>query len=271
MTIQTTHYDWQRSGLNWDKAPYESCAPNLIVLADFIQDRWGGQHLGCHGDRPIRAGSTISVHAYGRAFDWRYDKLSINAVAIGRVRALTEVIPWIIANSAELHIQQIHDYYGDRIWKAGRTKNVGEAHSLWWKKQDGAGSGMGESWATYFHFECHRTGDADTTPISERKGLLMPGQTAPNPTPGPVLSVPIPNTPPNIDRFAPADRVRWLQRVCNDLAAAIGLKVRLVEDGLFGAKTTEAVKLLQRWVGTPQDAVYGDATRISLATKLGVF
>lgn len=271
MTILTKYFDWQKSGINWDAPPHESCSPNLNTFEDFVMDRWGGQDLGCHGDRTNREGSTQSVHSWGAAWDWRYDKLSIVGIAIGRVRALTEIIPWVINNSAELHIMAIHDYYGDRIWRAGRTTNVAEAHTAWWKKQYGAGSGMGESWATYFHFETNKEGFSDATPIEQRPGILMPGQAVPVPAPGPALSVPIPNTPPNIDRYSPADRVRWLQRICNDLSAQIGLAVDLVEDGLFGAKTTEAVKLLQRWVGVPQDAVYGDVTRIALARKLGGF
>lgn len=274
MSIQRHFDEWTASDRDFNKAPHESCSPNLVAVDRFVTSRWGGQDLGCEADRPIRAGTKPSEHSWGAAKDWRYDRLSRAGLAIGRLRAVTEMLPWMIAYSAELHICSIHDYFGDRIWRAGRTTAADP--NLWWKKQFGAGEGMGESWATYFHYVTTIAGFGDATPIEKRAGIRLPGSPTPTPVPPtptapvpPVLSVPIPNTPPFIDRFATVDRVRWLQRVCNDLASWIGLGTKLVEDGKFGALTLAAVVKLQRKLGVPQDGVFGDVTRIALAKALG--
>lgn len=159
MSVQTVFFDWATSGLDWLKAPYNACAPNLRVIRDELNARFGvGVDLGCHVDRSIRDGSAISDHAYGAALDWRYPDDTKD-----------DVIAWLIDNSAELHVDAIHDYVGCRIWRAGRTKYVTDAHTLWWRAQTpNPNNGMGQAWAAYLHIATNRAGFADTTPIPDR-------------------------------------------------------------------------------------------------------
>ena len=144
MTVFT---NWQNSpDLNYLAPPYESCSPNLKALRDVCRYVWGGQYLGCHYNRDIRSGSKPSSHAYGAAFDWRYPD---------RKLATDVIIPFILWCSEEkgTGIQAIHDYYGDRIWRCNRDP---EDYPDGWKKQNGAGTGMGETWADYFHVEVNK-------------------------------------------------------------------------------------------------------------------
>lgn len=159
MAINKTFSDWSTSGLDWKAAPYNACSPNLIQVRKELDVRFGpGEFLGCHADREIRDGTSISAHAYGAAFDWRYPDGTQAAV-----------IKWLIDNSAELHVQAIHDYRGCRIWRAGRTANLADAHTYWWKTQPvNPNNGMGQAWATYLHIETTPGGFGDTTPIADR-------------------------------------------------------------------------------------------------------
>lgn len=157
MTVATKFFNWPRSGIDNERPPYEACSPNLVTLRSYLQGRWGGEYLGCHGDRDNRDGTSLSTHAYGAALDWRYPT---------RQLAVAEILPFLIDNSAELGIMSIHDYVADRIWHAGRTSSTNPAD--WWKIQNGAGAGMGEAWATYLHIETHPDAFALSTPIADR-------------------------------------------------------------------------------------------------------
>lgn len=158
MTIATKWFNWAASGLDWRVTPWNACSPNLGQIRGWLDVETGiGDFLGCHLDRPIGGSSSPSVHSWGAATDWRY-----------QAGKKEQAIELLIANSAELHVQQIHDYVGDRIWRAGRTPNISDARTLWWRKQNGQGDGMGEAWATYLHFETHHDGFFDTTPIAQR-------------------------------------------------------------------------------------------------------
>ncbi len=180
MTIQRTFFDWGRSGINWDAAPYESCSPNLLTLYAHLMNVWGGENKGCHHDRPIVGGSSVSTHSYGAAFDWGYGS--------NRIKTTLVVIPWLIANSAELGIDAIHDYVGDRIWRAGRTISTGDAYTSWWRTQNGSGGQMGASWATWLHIETTKDSFSNTAPIPQRL-------TPPPPPPGDDDMDPLPNGP----------------------------------------------------------------------------
>lgn len=162
MAVQATFFNWQRSGLNWDAPPYEACSPNLTEILKYITTRWGGRSLGCHHDRPIVGGRAPSSHAFGAALDWRYGDV------MDRGELLTEVIPWLVDNSAELGIDAIHDYAGDRIWRAGRTADIGDAHTLWWKTQNGAGGQMGHPSSVWLHLETPPSRWDDRSPVVER-------------------------------------------------------------------------------------------------------
>lgn len=186
MTIQRTFFDWARSGLDWSRDPWEDMSPNLLAIHRWLHANYGGQPLGLDDfNREIRSGGTISDHAYGAALDWRHGPNWLpgtNPVEIPRARAL-EIIDHVIDWSAELHVHRIHDYVGDRIWTAGRTSSVADAHGAWWKPQNGAGSGMGESWARYFHIATHRDGYFDATEIAARGVPLVDAVSDPTPDP----------------------------------------------------------------------------------------
>lgn len=159
MTIQRRFFEWSKSGLDWSKPPYEACSPNLLALRAHLDATWpGGQYLGCQGNRDIRAGGTVSTHSYGAAFDWRYPDASANAVIV-----------FLIANSAELGVDAIHDYLRSRIWHAGRTPDLGDAYTAWWRPQTPSTvNGMGQAWANYLHIETHPDAFTTSTPISPR-------------------------------------------------------------------------------------------------------
>lgn len=164
MTINTVWYDWARSGIDPLSPAWNSCSPNLGQVRGYLDAEVGrGDNLGCHGDRPIRDGVAPSTHSWGAAQDWRYP--------LGLKERALEIL---IAYSKELHIQQIHDYVGCRIWRAGRTPNIEDAYTLWWRPQTpNPNNGMGQAWATYLHIETTRAGYHDSTPVKTRPGMTQ--------------------------------------------------------------------------------------------------
>lgn len=159
-------YLWQASPLDSRQPPFNKCSPNLVAFSVYLHDRWFGQHLGCHHDREIIGGGPDSSHAYGSAKDWRYEDTTDGSIAIGRERALDEVLPWVISHHRTLGIQAIHDYAGGRIWRSWRPANEGGGG---WKAQK-TGSQMGQPWAKWFHFETNWLYWDDSTPIADRIG-----------------------------------------------------------------------------------------------------
>lgn len=189
MTVQRTFFNWSTSGLDPRRPPFDGgLSPNVRVLSNLLIDVWGGQRLGEQAViRPIRGGEALSAHAFG-VLDWRYQPgwlPGTTARTVPRTTVTDTIIPWLVDWSNELKIDAIHDYLGDRIWRAGRTSNVADAHAAWWKPQNGQGGGMGESWAGWLHIEPTRDGWGDARPITAR-GIPIPGGGAtPTPPPGP--------------------------------------------------------------------------------------
>lgn len=144
VTVIDRFANWQHSPLDWTKPPYEACSPNLDTIETYLVDRWGGMSLGCHANRPVRSGGSVSSHSYGAALDWRYED-----PGPGRDLMLSEVLPWILDNSDELGVQAVHDYYGSRIWRppghSGRP--VAPSPECGWRKQSPSGN-MGGAWAS---------------------------------------------------------------------------------------------------------------------------
>ena len=162
MAVIDKFASWQtRPGDEWKRAPFESCSPNLELLNAHLANEYGGQSLGCHANRDVRSGGSVSSHAYGAAFDWRYEN-----PGPGRAVLLNVIMPWLIANSSELGVQAIHDYAGSRIWRppghSSRSVN-GDG----WKAQPKSGN-MGASWAQWIHTETHPDDFGNTTPIADR-------------------------------------------------------------------------------------------------------
>lgn len=268
MTVAQSFYDWQYSKLNYNQSPYERCSPNLVQILAELQRRWGGYSLGCEADRPIRDGSLPSSHSFGAAIDWRYTPVPAGRRDVTRGTVNTEVIPWLIGNSLELHVDAIHDYVADRIWRAARTNNVSDAYGSWWKKQYGAGAGMGEAWATYLHIETHPYGWGDATPVGQRKtGVPLP-PLPPDPPTALITDAP-PATPFPLRMIslagAQADpaRTRWLQQIMNERWNA-----QLTVDGEFGPATDRAVRNMQDVLHVVVDGAYGSQSATALASYL---
>lgn len=173
---------WSAHNGGNDDPRYNRCSPNLVAIKAEMQARWGLGDLGCYGERNVRAGVLPSAHSHGAAQDLRYLE------QIGRTRFLNEVVPWLIENSAELHLSAIHDYIGCRIWHAGRTSNPADAYTLWWRQQTAnPATGMGQSWAGWVHLETSEDGWGDATPVTTRP-LTFPATTpAPVPVPPPIV------------------------------------------------------------------------------------
>lgn len=254
MTVQTSFFDWANSGLDWDAPPYEQASPNLLALQSFLIQNYGGQGLGLHGDRPIREGAKISEHAYGAALDWRYSALTNGGREVGRTVALNTLLPWLIGQSKELGICSIHDYAGDRIWRPPGTSGR-PASGDGWKKQYGAGGGMGESWATYFHIVTTKAAWANSLPITQR-GIPLPGTIPPVVVPPPEGTV-----GRELVEGMSGPEVRTLQQ------ALVVRGYRIAVDGQFGPGTLQAVRTFQASVGLNPDGRAGQRT----LTALGIW
>jgi hypothetical protein len=95
-------------------APFTKCSPNLQLIMEYVNERWGLTNLGCYGKRPIRGGTTWSSHAFGAAQDMSYREGPDRDVIVN------EVIPFLVNNAAALGIQRVHDYIAKRYWQIGK-------------------------------------------------------------------------------------------------------------------------------------------------------
>ena len=94
--------------------PFTKCSPNLQLIMEYVNERWGLTNLGCYGKRPIRGGTTWSSHAFGAAQDMSYREGPDQDVIVN------EVIPFLVNNAAALGIQRVHDYIAKRYWQVGK-------------------------------------------------------------------------------------------------------------------------------------------------------
>lgn len=239
MTVGTEFFLWSAKS---DDPAFNSCSPNLTLIGNYMGQRFGTWFNGCFVERNIRGGEVPSAHSHGAATDRNYPD---------RLIARTQLIPFLIDNSKELHIQAIHDYFGSRIWKAGRTSNIGDAHTSWWKPN--TGPNMGESWATYIHIETTLRGWGDQTPILVRLGSTDP---VPPPTPPSGAAV-------FTRTIRPGDEgadVAFVQTVWRAPGAATGAK-NIVVDGKNGAQTVNRTKEVQKASGLTADGIIGPQTQ----------
>lgn len=159
MTIATTFTDWPRTVPLG--APFSRCSPSLTQLLEACRRRYGCHLLGCYGVRPIRGGDLPSTHSWGAAIDIGYEHSHVTGVR-------EQLIGYLVGWSAEWGISAIHDYVGQRIWRAGRTPDVTEACSTWWRAQRPDASGMGQSWAKWVHVEVSERAWGDVRPERDR-------------------------------------------------------------------------------------------------------
>lgn len=225
MSVATEFRSWQA------KPPsalqqFARSSPALVALRTFVLAWFGGANLGIWGVRNVRGGTSLSSHAFGAAWDWSYRGIAGGRDA-ARAKAL-EVIEWLIANSAELGVQAIHDYQGSRIWRAGRG----------WKDQPKDAEGMGQSWGDWLHVEIFETAWGDDRPVGAK---LQP--TAPEVPARPVLR-----------RGDSGPFVRLAQAIMKDRA---GQPVTV--DGQFGGQTETAVRNVQAFVKSPVTGVIDES------------
>lgn len=232
---------------NWslkaEDPAYDRCSPNLTLVKQFLGTRFGMWNNGCYAERDIRGGSIPSAHSHGAAIDQNYPD---------RVSAKSQIIPFLIDNSDELGIQAIHDYVGSRIWRAGRTKNPADAHTIWWKPNTTA-AGMGDPNAKYLHIETTKTDWGRITAISVRLGTTDP---VPEPIPPSGAAVFTRTIKPGDEG---AD-VAFVQTVWRAPGAATGDKT-IVVDGRNGPITVARTKLVQQASGLTADGIIGPKTQ----------
>ena len=230
--------------------PSTGPTPGIENWKSYVLGRWpGGVDLGSWGIRNIRGGNTLSVHAVGRAWDWRYAN-----PGPGR-EAAEEAMAFTIDNHELLGIQAIHDYVAGRIWRSSRGGG-GPA----WKKQE-PGNGMGEAWASWLHYEVHPQSalhERDVEAVLADGGIggdtIVP--------PGPTAALPLPTLRLNDEGAA----VRHLQEVL-----AFWGYYRSTIDGRYGSHTVAAVTEWQTAlaplnVGQP-DGEYGPRTHAAAAAS----
>lgn len=246
VSIETEFYNWQRHSATPDPA-YSTLSPNLAAIGDELGKRWGMTDLGGYGWRPIRGGTLPSSHGFGAATDRRYFEL-------GRARLVSEVLPFLILNSGELELQAIHDYFGSRIWHAGRTANPADALKWWNEQPRNPANGMGQSWAVYLHLETTLAGWHDNTPIPNR--LSSSGEPIPSPVPvpipapgGPFVHATIRRGDVNADVFAAQVIVRHRAG-----------QTQVIADGQFGGATEQAIRNVQAFCGLTVDGLVGPKT-----------
>ena len=240
MTRETEFHNWQRHTPAPDPA-FTKLSPNLAQLGDELAKRWGMTNLGGYFWRPIRGGDDPSSHGYGSATDRRYGE-------IGRARAVAEVLPWLIENSAAFHLQMIADYFGCRVWKSNRPGDG------WKAATPSKTTGYGQTWAIYFHLETTLTGWHDSTPIPNR--LTVGGTPIPSPVPVPIPAPGGPFVHATIRRGDVSADVFAAQVILRHRAG----QTNVIADGQFGQQTENAVRNLQRFTGQTVDGVVGPKT-----------
>jgi hypothetical protein len=198
--------------------------------------------LGTWGVRNKRGSDTLSVHAVGRAWDWRYAD-----PGPGR-SAAEDAIAFAIDNFETLGIQAVHDYVECRIWRCDRN-----GQGPGWKVQE-PGNGMGDRSSKWLHFEVHPDAPLHFHTVDE---LLAD---VPTPVHAPAAAPALPQPTLKLDDEGP--RVVQLQHVLN-----FWLATALECDGRFGPKTKAALEDWQTRLAPfqpgPVDGVYGPRTQLA--------
>jgi hypothetical protein len=218
--------------------------PAIIAVKQYVLRQWGGMHVGDFGVRNKRGGTSLSVHAYGAAWDWRYAGAPNTP---GRAAA-DEVIQFLIEHHAAIGVQAVHDYTGNRIWRCSRP---GQG-SAWKQQKGGSGDGsMGAPWAQWLHIEIHPS--ADGRSIEDKLSGAVPPR--PNDVPPVAAACPAPTL--KLGTVGPT--VAELQDILRMWGHDPGRS-----DGRFGPQTAAALKGLQaglaRFGGGPADGIYGPRT-----------
>jgi hypothetical protein len=210
----------QRRGIE-----YPAEAPiGMRMLRQYVLGKWSGVDLGilARPPRPIRDGTTPSMHNWGMAWDWRWAD-----PGPGR-HAADEVIEFAIAESAHLGIQAVHDYVNARYWKSDAG---------WRTAHNSPATGFGQPWSQWLHIE--RTWDAANNPNP------IDSAATPAPVAAPAVSAAaqfqggLPTGPLRRgDKGADVARIQ-------DFLRSAGFADFTVSDGEFGPRTDAAVRAAQ--------------------------
>ena len=126
MTVAAGPYYHWNSRSDWNSPPFNDCSPNLRQILGYCTHTFGGKTLGCHADRPVTGGTSMSSHAWGAALDYQPDG--------GNAEGRGVVAPFLISWSRELGINTIHDYVRQEMWKPGQGwvhANIGSIGGQW--------------------------------------------------------------------------------------------------------------------------------------------
>lgn len=171
MTVATEFHNWSDHPSE-DAARLQDGSPALKRIRDHHLARWGGKSLSVASlfqPRPIGKDGPPSAHA-GCAVDLRWAD-----PGPGRQIVETEMLPFYIDNSLELHIQAIHDYVGCRVWRANRS---GDVHGGWKEQPLGSHEGnMGNPKSQWLHLEINQSGWGDDRTVEAMLGgAVVPGE-----------------------------------------------------------------------------------------------
>lgn len=234
----------------WDAPAAGGCRPGMILLRDYLLERFGADNLGCYNNRAKTGGGSPSLHRDGRAIDIGFD---------GQLNVRDEAFAWLVDNADALGLQMVLSYvsgeFGGVRWRLPYfTGDTADGIGTWSK----AGH--------WLHIERTNAGADDTTPIVDLVDDTAPAP-APIPTPPPTppvnprrlytVNVSLPKLS---TRYEPIDKhVKMAQAILNAKSGA-GITV----DGSFGDKTHAAVVAWQKWHRLEVDGIVGPNTWQSL-------
>lgn len=218
--------------------------PGTEALAGIITYLTAGRmwHNGSYGIRPVRDGTTLSVHATGRAVDM--SARPKDGRPAGTNRPLLEDWAQLLTKHADqLLVELVVDYSwpgglgGGRSWRCDR--------GTWLNLKPGQVSGGGQAWADWLHIElAPRTADS---PTLVQQGIHAALTGAPAPVPAPSTA---PAYPGRLLKYgSTGEAVKTVQR-------RLGITV----DGKYYRQTEAAVVAFQQRHKLLPDGVVGPIT-----------
>jgi hypothetical protein len=226
--------------------------PGTEALAGILSYLTAGVlwHNGSFGIRPVRDGTTLSVHATGRAVDMSARPKDGRPAGSNR-STLEDCAKFLTEHADTLLVELVVDYSyrgglgGGRSWRCDR--------GTWLMLKPGQVSGGGQTWADWLHIELAPRMADSATLVQQAVHSALTG--APAPTPAPSTAPPYPGREYKlgIRGSITVDRIQ----------ARLGVKV----DGWFGPVTEAAVKAFQKANGLTVDGIVGPITWHSLFTN----
>ncbi len=232
---------------------YPDATPKgMLALKEYVLARWTGADLGCLAKppRPMRGGTSPSLHCWGMAWDWRWDN-----PGPGRDTA-DAVIEFCLDKAGPLGIQAVHDYEKCRYWKS---------YSGWEDANNSASTGFGQSWAQWLHIERTWAAANDDRRIEQAladSGITDNGSPRPEPKRG-AGKLELPE--PVVKEGDEGANVAVLQ----DFLRFFHFADFSRSDGEFGKRTLEAMKKAQEafaakgWYDAKVDGEYGPRSHVA--------